>query len=580
METIQINRKKAPQKAALIAGMAVSIVLIMISSILLYIFYPYASNEKRAYVQSGHSILFHGKLQGNAIVENGTVYVPVSFIQKNIDPSLFEDQDSHSVVLTTKDKVIHFPDSSLEYYINDKEVKLHFPAAKSAGGEQYIALDPLLELYGIRYKELKETGILFIEKNGDILKHATVKNQKARKAFLRLREKPDLQSPYYQEVTQGEKVVVENESDGFLLVRKENGTAGYIEKDYINTGREQTVKISQKENAWAMPKSPYPIQLAWEAVYSRNPDVTSLPSMTGVNIVSPTWFHLINGNGEVDNMGSNEYVNWAEKNQKQIWGVFTNSFDAQLTHDAFSNYEKRQAVIRQLLHYSKMYRLGGINLDIENVDVADKAYVTQFTREAAARFHQAGLVVSMDVTFLSSSGNWSQFYDRRELAKSVDYLMVMAYDEHWASSQEAGSVASLPWVEENLQNLLEQVPNEKIVLGVPLYTRLWKETTDDSGAAQMTSQALKMQTAQKWMAERNLSPQYDPETGQNFVQYTDSKEKAIYRMWLEDETSLQKRVELADKYGLAGIAAWARIFADDKAWTAMNSSMTAFYQKK
>ena len=124
----------------------------------------------------------------------------------------------------------------------------------------------------------------------------------------------------------------------------------------------------------------------------------------------------------------------------------------------------------------KSIDLDGINIDIENVREEDGPLVTQFVREATPYFHQAGLIVSMDITFMTT-GNWSAFYEREKLAESVDYLIVMAYDEHWGSSEIAGSVASFPWVEANLQKLLEVVPNDKLILGVPLYTRLWEETS-------------------------------------------------------------------------------------------------------
>ena len=245
---------------------------------------------------------------------------------------------------------------------------------------------------------------------------------------------------------------------------------------------------------WLLHKIEGPIQLTWEAVYTKNPDLATMPVMPGVNVVSPTWFELSGTDGTIKNLGSLDYVNWAKTKGYQVWGLFSNAFDPDLTHEALQNYETRQKMIRQLLIYSQMYQLDGINIDIENVREEDGPLVTQFVREATPYFHQAGLIVSMDITFISS-GNWSAFYEREKLAETVDYLMVMAYDEHWGTSEEAGSVASFPWVETNLQKLLEVVPNEKLILGVPLYTRLWevKET------GEVSSKALSMAEAKEWL---------------------------------------------------------------------------------
>ena len=240
-----------------------------------------------------------------------------------------------------------------------------------------------------------------------------------------------------------------------------------------------------------------------------------------------------------------------------VWGLFSNAFDPKLTHEAFKDFETRQKIIRQLLHFSQIYHLNGINLDIENVNPEDGPLITQFVREAVPYFHEAGLVVSMDVTFIAS-GNWSAFYERDKLASLVDYMVVMAYDEHWGSSPVAGSVASLPWVEKNLQTLLEVVPNDRLILGVPLYARLWAEK--DTG--EVSSKALSMSKVQEWLTENGLTPVYDEASGQNYAELYIEAEQTTYKVWLEDELSLSKRADLAMKYDLAGVASWSRFFAD------------------
>jgi len=218
-----------------------------------------------------------------------------------------------------------------------------------------------------------------------------------------------------------------------------------------------------------------------------------------------------------------------------------------------------------------MYELQGINFDIENVNPADGPLVTQFMREAAPYLHEAGLVVSMDITFSAGeNNNWSSFYERAKLAQIVDYLIVMAYDEHTGAASGAGSVASLPWVESNLENLLKEVPNEKLILGVPLYARLWKEQTNADGTTAVSAQALSMDKVKALLTEKGLQPTYDEESGQNYAEYVAADENATYKIWIEDEMSLKKRADLAAKYQLAGIGTWSRLFGDQTAWTALN----------
>src|SRR5690606_17417372 len=168
----------------------------------------------------------------------------------------------------------------------------------------------------------------------------------------------------------------------------------------------------------------------------------------------------------------------------------------------------------------------------------------QFVRELAPLLREQGLTVSVDVTFKSNSGNWSLIYDRKALGEAVDYVAVMAYDEHWASSPVPGSVASLPWVEKGLQALLEEVPSEKILLGVPLYARLWTVAENPDGPA-VTSRAWSMGQTRRWLRENRLEPVFDPATGQHFAELQEEGRRHL--LWLEDETSLQQRVELVHK---------------------------------
>ncbi len=293
--------------------------------------------------------------------------------------------------------------------------------------------------------------------------------------------------------------------------------------------------------------------------------------MNGVNVISPTWFSLTGKDGSIKNLASLEYSKWAQSKGYQVWGLFSNSFDPVLTHDALKDFETRQTIIRQLLYFSQMYQLQGINFDIENVNQEDGPLVTQLIREATPYLHEAGLVVSMDITFSAGdNNNWSSFYERNKLSGIVDYLVVMAYDEHWGPGSGAGSVSSLPWVETNLQKLLTEVPNDKLILGVPLYTRLWKEQLLENGEIEVTASALSMDKANEWISEKELQPTFDPTSGQNYAEFYDENEKATYKIWLEDELSLKKRAELANNYQLAGVATWSRFFGDQTAWTALN----------
>ncbi|WP_312094535.1 glycosyl hydrolase family 18 protein [Niallia sp.] len=564
MTEINFSYQKKPTNRKIMVGLILA-ALLVISMTILLIFFPFGNKEKVTYFQGENPVFLNGEQIGNAIFDKGTVYLPLNIWQEKIDESITYDTNSNSVIVTTDDKVIQFPTDSVSYYVNDKNTELSFHPLKDEDGTIYVALDPLAQFYPIKYTILEEEQIVLLEESGQERADGTFTSKKVRKDFTRLRSEAAISSPYTEELAPGEHVTIEKEVEDFYFVRKENGIAGFVKKKYVEKGKSEVVQVKLEEKEPKLNKIDGPIQLTWEAVYSSNPDTSTIPKMNGVNVVSPTWFKLSGNDGKVTNLGSTAYVDWAHKQGYQVWGLFSNDFDPDKTHEVLKDYQKRQTVIRQLLVYSDMYKLDGINIDIENVREEDGKYVTQFVREATPYLHEAGITVSMDITFIAG-GNYSAFLQRDHLAEIVDYLVVMAYDEHWATSPIAGSVASFPWVEANLETLLDIVPSDKLVLGVPLYARLWEEKEN----GEISSKSLSMANVEEWLKEHKVTPTYDEVSGQNYGEYFDKETKSTYKIWLEDELSLAKRAELVEKYNLAGLASWSRTFASDTAWSALS----------
>lgn len=564
MTEIKYSYQKNPTKRKFVGGIIAAALLVVISFFMLR-FYPFANSDKVEYFKGENPVLLNGEQVGNAIIDKGTVYLPLEIWQEKIDESITYDENSNSVIVTTKDKVIQFPSDSVSYYVNNKNTKLSFQPLRDENGTIYVALDPLADFYPIQYSVLEANDGVLLEESGQKRANGIFTTKKVRKDFTRLRREATLRSPYTGELAPGEQLTIEKEVDDYYFVRKANGIAGFVKKKYVDKGKSEVVQVELEQKEPKLKKINGPIQLTWEAVYSRNPDTSNIPKMHGVNVVSPTWFKLDGNDGNVSNLGSKAYVDWAHKQDYQVWGLFSNDFDPDKTHEVFKDYQKRQTVIRQLLVYSEMYHLDGINIDIENVREEDGKYITQFVREATPYLHEAGLTVSMDITFIAG-GNYSAFLQRDHLAEIVDYLVVMAYDEHWATSPTPGSVASFPWVEANLETLLEVVPNDKLVLGVPLYARLWEEKEN----GEVSSKSLSMESVEKWLKEHKVTPTYDEASGQNYGEYYDKKTKSTFKIWLEDELSLAKRAELVEKYNLAGLASWSRTFANETAWSALS----------
>lgn len=579
MARVETFKKSKITGKAIWIGLIASILLV--ASAIYFLLYPFASKEKSVYFKGKNPILFKGEQDGNALIEEKTLFVPLTFLKKNIDPNVVYDEKSKSVIITTADKVVQMPTDSLTYFINQKPVKIQLSPILVRNGEIYVAIDPILTYYSINYQILSGTGAIWIQQDGLEYVNGRLVNKDVNEEKIRLRTGPSWDDPYTAQLKPGEAVTIEGQKNEFYLVRNSQGIGGYVKKEFIEKGQPAKIKIAREAKTFTMPKLNGPVSLTWEAVYSKNPNPAMIPEMSGVNVVSPTWFSLADASGNVRNLASLDYSKWAQSKGYQVWGLFTNSFDPKLTHEALKDFETRQTIIRELLQYSKMYRLQGINFDIENVNPEDGPLVTQFMREAAPYLHEAGLIVSMDITFKAGdNNNWSSFYDRPQLSQIVDYLMVMAYDEHWGPDSGAGSVSSLPWVEKNLQTLLTEVPSQKLILGVPLYARLWKEQQKEDGTIDVTAKALSMNQVKTWLAEKNVKPAYDDNSGQNYAEFYATDEKATYKIWIEDELSLRKRVDLVQKYKLAGVGTWSRFFADQTAWTALNINPDQSLTKK
>lgn len=575
MSRIEIHQKQKfdpRNKSMLWFGLILSIIIVITS--IVFIFLYFYTNQKVVYTDLENPIIYQGNIYRiEALIKENEVYLPYSFIKEVVDEDVIYDEESQSLILTTNDQVIQIPNMDLQYFVNEEPVTLQIPALVNEGRIQYVAAEPLFSIYPFEVSYVEETGAILLKKHGDTILPGTIMEGSA---TTQVREHPTRFSAYVAEVSSGEKVTIEKEENHFYYIRKQNGIAGFVNKDRVNLDQPIIFNLESynEPEKFDVSKIKWPINLTWEAVYTKNPSTANIPATPGINVVSPTWFSIKNSEGDVSNLASLDYVKWAKSKQYQVWALFSNGFsDPENTHIVLKDFKTRQKIIRQLLHYANMYQLDGINIDFENVNLADRDLVTQFVKELTVYLHQAGLVVSMDITFISTSENWSMFYDRENLANIVDYLMVMAYDEHWGTSPIAGSVASLPWVENNLIKLLEVVPKERLILGVPTYTRIWKEQKTPGGNIEVSSKAYSMDDVNQWIKDRGLSLQYDEKSGQDYVEFVDEKEQATYKIWLENEKSLNKRTQLVHKYQLAGIASWNRSFANAGAWTVIDDSL-------
>ncbi|QCT04221.1 copper amine oxidase N-terminal domain protein [Paenibacillus algicola] len=516
-------------------------------------------------------ILVQGELTGySASGQGSSLMLPLALVQEYVDPYIYEDEGSETVVFTTASEVLSLSAGTLKGTRNGKEASFE-QTVERVDGKLYVPAKLLKELYYTAYYEHSGTGAVLLSRAGDHLELGEAVPA-GKQSFAALRQSPSIKSPILQDMPPGERLRIWGEEEqGWLKVQTDQGYTGYVPSDQVkpkgNKIYPQRIHEPSRADLEWRDRS---VNLTWEAVYSRNPDPDKLGQLPGVNVVSPTWFEITSEAGDVTSKVSPDYVTWAHKLDKEVWGVLTNSFNPDITTAVLSTYDTRAALITEVIRLSRAHGLDGINIDFENVYTKDKQNLIAFMRELYPRAKELGLIVSIDVTPKSSSEMWSVFLDRRELAHAVDYMMVMSYDEHWAASPEAGSVSSLPWAERTVRRILEEdeVPASKLVLGIPLYTRIWTEEGVEGGG-KVTSKAVGMEAVQSLLKEKALTPVYDELTGQNYVQY--QEEQSLNKIWIEDEISLKARVELAHQYDLGGIASWSRMLGSSEAWEVLKS---------
>ncbi|MGZ9587325.1 glycosyl hydrolase family 18 protein [Paenibacillus marinisediminis] len=510
-------------------------------------------------------ISWNGEMTTYSAAGSGrSLLIPLSALQERIMPQAIYESESNLVILTDDTHVATVPLNSSEGTLDGKVKDWKLPA-QNVNGDIYVPSVVLEELGVVKTIEYPASGVVQLVLPGEELQYGQiVSSVKADKQYA-MRQEPNKKSPIVKEIAAGTKVTLWGEQDGWYRIQEDEGLIGYIPSSEIEVTTTWKMPQAEKLEKPAFVQENTPVTLAWEAVYSKNPNTEDLPDMPGVNVISPTWFSLADDEGNVSSKVDEKLVKWAHAQDKFVWGLYSNSFEPERTTAALSTYERRSKTINQLLQYMEQYNLDGINIDYENVNVEDRDKLTQFVRELTPQFHRNGLVVSIDVTAKSSSGKWSMFLDREALGRSVDYMMVMAYDEHWATSPEAGSVSSLPWAEQAVRRIMEEddVPANKLVLGMPLYTRIWTETVEN-GETKVSSKTIGMESMKKWIAENNVEPVMSEETGQHYAEV--SKDGQKQRVWIEDTTSINSRIQMAQDMKLGGVAVWARSFGDEELW--------------
>lgn len=484
------------------------------------------------------------------IDSNGVVYASKEDIANFFDGQIYYDKENEQVTTTsdTKVAVLSLKDKTMK--VNGAERKLLGTIVRK-DGTLYIPISELNGVYNVEVTNINNSVITI-----DSLDRELVKADASKKISVKSTKK--FIAKTVDKVGVGEKVIIISEKDGWARVRTANGKIGYVKSDKL-TNKTTVRKAIEKQ-----PQVTGKINLVWdyysEYVTAPNRNGTSIK---GINVISPTCFTLKNGDKvEIIDKASNEYNEWARTNGYKVWAMVSNNSMRETTSKILNDYAKREELIEKIVNLAVKYKVDGINVDFENMNMADKDVYSRFIIELAPRLREYGIVTSVDVTAPDGSENWSLCFDRDVLADAADYLVFMAYDQHGISSTKAGTVAGYDWVEANIKKFLgqEAVKKEKIIMAMPLYTRLWK--TDSAG--KVSSTVVNMNQVGNKLPD-NVEKKWDENTKQYYVEYETNGIK--YQMWIEDEKSIEEKLNLINQYELAGGAFWEKDRETENIWT-------------
>jgi len=505
-------------------------------------------------------------LQGAEIVplvRDEVLYLPVGFVREAIDPTLFWDGQANRLTVTTPTRLIQMRTDELTYYVNNEALSLPLSALQ-VDGEAYMPAGLLMDLYQVDIVLHTETGMATVD-------DATVSRQMGEtKRKTAVRFEPDIKSPVLCNVEKDAPLVLYAEADGWRLVRTEDGLLGYVSVKAIEeTGVQEGVSAPKSE---PLPSQTLAdggkINLLWDQLdnMTASSNAARRVAHKGLDVISPTWFSfdLEAMNGDLVSLADQGYVNWAHENGLQVWALFSDNFDSRVARDILSNTDMREHVIRQILALVATYRLDGINIDFENVRLADVAYYHQFLRELAPMLREQDVTLSVDMYVPKP---YSMYYNRAEVARVADYVIIFGYDEYTSSSEMAGPVASIGFVHEGIVDTLAEVDAAQLILGVPYYTRVWTETETAEGM-ELTSRAVGMDYARKIFEEQNATFSWDEEMGCYYSEFTitENDVTARSRVWLEDLRSMEEKLKLVQEYDLAGVAGWRKGLESEGVW--------------
>lgn len=492
-------------------------------------------------------------LEEQAVLIGGEPYAAYTYVESQLNSCFYWDEETKGILLTTS--------GGVQTLLPGDAAIAKTPGGQPAvqqesDGTVYISLDVVKEYTDLDYAYYSDPNRVVIRNEWDGVEQATVQSDTAQ-----VRQKGGIKSLILADVQKGDTLLYLENLDNWCKVMTADGYTGYIQTEDISEPEAIEARTAKKDSYERITRD-HKINLVWHqstSTESNDAMAEMTAEMTGVNVISPTWFSVTDETGTISSLASADYVKLAHDAGREVWGLidnFNEAFD-ETTDLAYASVRSR--IIEQLLAEAVSCGMDGINVDFENLKEAGIPHYLQFLRELTSAAHARNLVVSVDTPVPQA---YTMYYQRGEQARFVDYMIVMAYDEHFAGSEEAGSVSSLPFVQQAVEEMTRVMPADQVICGIPFYTRVW---TEKFGQSAITSEVLGMDGAKNYAKENQMTETWDASLGQNVA--TVETSDARYTIWMEDEQSMEEKLKVIQSADLAGVAEWKLGFERADIWS-------------
>ena len=495
--------------------------------------------------------------QEHAQIYDGNVYIDYTLVQNELNSRFYWDASVGLLLFTTPTQVFEIAPNTSAYAIDGESFDAGYDILHTTSAGMYLSMTFLQQYSDLNCQVYETPKRVVITYGSEEVTTARIKKDTV------VRYQGGIKSPIVTDVTEDSEVTVLEQMDSWSKVLTADGYIGYVKNkqlaDVTQTTRETvyagpeytSIHLDEKVNlVWP--------QIDYQEMNSQFAEDTA--DVTGVNVISPTWYFLADSEGEITSFADADYVKSAHKKNMQVWALISNfSADVDST-TLLASRAARQKVQNYLIGQAKEIGFDGINIDFEGIAQEAGCDYVQFIRELSILCRKNGIILSVDVPVPM---DFSKYYNREELGNVCDYVIMMGYDEHYAGSDIVGSVASMDFEETGIQNMLTEVSKDKLISAIPFYTRLWYTETLADGTANVTSEAYSMDNIEALRTEKGVTATYDESTGQQYAEWTDSDGK-FCQVWLEDENSIAARAALVSKYELSGIAEW--VLGREQSW--------------